>query len=171
MKGEIMSNKKKVNANRVAAYALSGVMLAGIIPYNVFASPDVTKKEIQSSITSDQGLGVSTKEAPTRVRSGETTDALSSATYYRKANWENKIKDKSRWPVGDNQRLVRVSTSDPLEMNDVNYDGAFIDANGRTVLRLIYIGKRQLLLLEFGTERCSTLETLTNTLTMTSPML
>ena len=40
-----MSNKKKVNANRVAAYALSGVMLAGIIPYNVFASPDVTKKK------------------------------------------------------------------------------------------------------------------------------
>lgn len=65
-------------------------------------------------------------------------DATSSATYYRKANWENKIKDKSRWPIGDNQRLVRVSTSDPLEMNDVNYDGAFIDANGRTVLRLIY---------------------------------
>ena len=65
-------------------------------------------------------------------------DAKTSATYYKKANWENRIKDKSRWPIGDNQRLVRVSTSDPLEMNDVNYDGAFIDANGRTVLRLIY---------------------------------
>ncbi|AVM67366.1 hypothetical protein C3V37_05770 [Peptostreptococcaceae bacterium oral taxon 929] len=65
-------------------------------------------------------------------------DALSSATYYRKANWENKIKDKSRWPIGENQRLVRVTTSEPLKMNDVNYDGAFIDANGRTVLRLIY---------------------------------
>ena len=65
-------------------------------------------------------------------------EATTSATYYKKANWENRIKDKSRWPIGDNQRLVRVSTSDPLEMNDVNYDGAFIDANGRTVLRLIY---------------------------------
>lgn len=29
-------------------------------------------------------------------------DATTSATYYKKANWENKIKDKSRWPVGDN---------------------------------------------------------------------
>ena len=70
-------------------------------------------------------------------------DATTSATYYNKANWENKIKDKSRWPIGDNQRLVRVSTSDPLEMNDVNYDGAFIDANGRTVLRLLYKEKAQ----------------------------
>ncbi len=130
-----MSNKKKVNANRVAAYALSGVMLAGIIPYNVFASPE---KAITAATTSTQGLGVSTEVTHTPVRAGETTDATSSATYYRKANWENKIKDKSRWPIGDNQRLVRVSTSDPLEMNDVNYDGAFIDANGRTVLRLIY---------------------------------
>ena len=65
-------------------------------------------------------------------------DATSSATYYKKANWENRIKDKSRWPIGDNQRLVRVSTSDPVEMNDIDYDGNFVDANGRTVLRLVY---------------------------------
>ena len=39
MKGEIMDNKrKKFNTNRVAAYALSGVMLASVIPYNVFAT-------------------------------------------------------------------------------------------------------------------------------------
>ena len=70
-------------------------------------------------------------------------DALSSATYYRKANWENKIKDKSRWPVGDKQRLVRVTTSDPVEMNDIDYDGNFVDANGRTVLRMVYKEKGQ----------------------------
>ena len=83
------------------------------------------------------------KDLAPKVGSGNPTDATTGATYYRKANWENKIKDKSRWPIGDNQRLVRVSTSDPLEMNDVNYDGAFIDANGRTVLRLIYREKAQ----------------------------
>ncbi|MFR4808528.1 MAG: hypothetical protein ACLT9Y_05805, partial [Peptostreptococcus anaerobius] len=69
---------------------------------------------------------------------GNQTDTLSSATYYRKANWEARIKDKSRWPVGDNQRLVRVTTSDPVEMNDIDYDGNFVDANGRTVLRMLY---------------------------------
>ena len=65
-------------------------------------------------------------------------DATTSATYYKKANWENRIKDKSRWPIGDNQRLVRVTTSDPIEMNDIDYDGNFVDANGRTVLRMVY---------------------------------
>ncbi|WP_053094088.1 Rib/alpha-like domain-containing protein, partial [Anaerococcus jeddahensis] len=87
----------------------------------------------------ENSLEVSPEEEKTGVTApNEGVDAISSATYYNKANWENKIKDKSRWPIGDKQRLVRVSTSDPLEMNDVNYDGAFIDANGRTVLRLIY---------------------------------
>ena len=137
-----MDNKKKAkakaNANRVAAYALSGVMLASMIPYNVFASPTDTQKAISMATTGEQKLDLSSAKAPTPVGNPAGADALSSATYYRKANWENKIKDKSRWPIGDNQRLVRVSTSDPLEMNDVNYDGAFIDANGRTVLRLIY---------------------------------
>lgn len=37
-----MDNKKKAkakaNANRVAAYALSGIMIASMIPYNVFAN-------------------------------------------------------------------------------------------------------------------------------------
>ena len=72
-----------------------------------------------------------------------TADATTSATYYKKANWENKIKDKSRWKVEDNQTLVRVGGSDPLEMNDIDYDGMFIDANGRYVIRLVYKEKSQ----------------------------
>ncbi|MBS5988793.1 YPDG domain-containing protein, partial [Anaerococcus hydrogenalis] len=55
-----------------------------------------------------------------------------------KENWDKTPQDKSRWAIGENQRLVRVSTSDPIEMNDVDYDGTFVDANGRTVIRLIY---------------------------------
>ncbi|KXA09600.1 Rib/alpha-like domain-containing protein, partial [Finegoldia magna] len=55
-----------------------------------------------------------------------------------KENWDKKPQDKSRWAVGEKQRLVRVSTSDPVEMNDVDYDGTFVDANGRTVIRLLY---------------------------------
>ncbi|WP_195236787.1 Rib/alpha-like domain-containing protein, partial [Peptostreptococcus anaerobius] len=94
---------------RVISLALATTMLVTIVPPRVFAQDTETK-----------------------------TDALSSATYYRKANWEARIKDKSRWPVGDNQRLVRVTTSDPVEMNDIDYDGNFVDANGRTVLRMLY---------------------------------
>ncbi|WP_311376849.1 InlB B-repeat-containing protein, partial [Anaerococcus lactolyticus] len=89
------------------------------------------------------GLEISDPVANDRVGSpnGEdrgAVDASSSATYYKKANWENKIKDKSRWKVEDNQRLVRVTTSEPVQMNDIDYDGNFVDANGRTVLRLVY---------------------------------
>ena len=132
MKGEKMDKKKKVNANRVAAYALSGVMLASVIPYNVFANAG----EVNNT------LGVSAEKQLTSQQAGDSSnaqvDATTSATYYKKANWENKIKDKSRWPVGGNQRLVRVTTSDPVEMTDIDYDGNFVDANGRTVLRLVY---------------------------------
>ena len=74
---------------------------------------------------------------------GQPADATTSATYYRKANWENRIKDKSRWKVEDSQKLVRVSGSDPVEMNDIDYDGIFIDANGRYVIRLVYKEKSQ----------------------------
>ena len=72
-------------------------------------------------------------------------DASSSATYYKKANWENKIKDKSRWKVEDAQNLVRVGGGDPLQMNDIDYDGMFIDGNGRYVIRLVYKEKSQAL--------------------------
>lgn len=111
-----------------------------------FIDQEIADKEKQgeeSSDDADQGLEFGDEVKPESVGAGEGIDATSSATYYTKPNWENKIKDKSRWKIGDNQRIVRVSTSDPLEMNDVNYDGAFIDANGRTVLRLIYREKAQ----------------------------
>ena len=111
-----------------------------------FIDQEIADKEKQgeeSSDDADQGLQFGDEVKPESVGAGEGIDATSSATYYTKPNWENKIKDKSRWKIGDNQRIVRVSTSDPLEMNDVNYDGAFIDANGRTVLRLIYREKAQ----------------------------
>ena len=73
----------------------------------------------------------------------DKVDGVSSATYYTKANWENKIKDKSRWKVEDSQNLVRVSGSDPVQMNDIDYDGMFIDGNGRYVIRLVYKEKTQ----------------------------
>ena len=86
------------------------------------------------------GLGLGEERVPNGVANPNPikVDGVSSATYYKKANWENKIKDKSRWKVEDDQRLVRVTTSDPVEMTDINYDGNFVDGNGRTVLRLTY---------------------------------
>ena len=94
------------------------------------------------------GLGISDPVVNDRVGSPssedrDAVDASSSATYYKKANWENKIKDKSRWKVEDDQTLVRVTTTDPVQMNDIDYDGMYINANGRYVIRLIYKEKTQ----------------------------
>ena len=83
------------------------------------------------------------KNLAPKVGSGKPADATTGATYYTKANWENRIKDKSRWKVEDSQTLVRVTTSDPIQMNDIDYDGMFIDANGRYVIRLVYKEKTQ----------------------------
>ena len=130
---------KKKDLRRPLAMAMAASMVLGSMPYHVMAAPPTglvekigNEKQNQKMATAMLGQN---REA--------TTDALSSATYYRKANWENKIKDKSRWKVGDNQRLVRVTTSDPVEMNDIDYDGNFVDANGRTVLRMVYKEKGQ----------------------------
>lgn len=74
-----MDKKKKVNVNRVAAYALSGVMLASVIPYNVFANAG----EVNNT------LGVSAKKQLTSQQAGDSSnaqvDATTSATYYKKS--------------------------------------------------------------------------------------
>lgn len=44
------NKKKKFNTNRVAAYALSGVMLASVIPYNVFATENQAREAASGAI-------------------------------------------------------------------------------------------------------------------------
>ena len=62
-----------------------------------------------------------------------------------KNNWdENLSMSDSYFPfnqevgITPKQRPVRVTTSDPINMWDVNYMGWFVDADGRTNLRLTY---------------------------------
>lgn len=110
-----MDNFKRNYLRRTLSLVLAVIMIITLVPLGVFA----------------QGTGT------------PTADATTSATYYKKANWENKIKDKSRWKVEDDQTLVRVGGGDPVQMNDIDYDGMFIDANGRYVIRLVYKEKSQ----------------------------
>lgn len=59
MKGEKMDKKKKFNTNRVAAYALSGVMLASVIPYNVFATEGQAQNALNNAAAaSGSDLGI-----------------------------------------------------------------------------------------------------------------
>ncbi|WP_311481431.1 InlB B-repeat-containing protein [uncultured Anaerococcus sp.] len=110
---------------------------------NEFDLDKFIEEKIKAKRENKEVLELGNEVNPESQTSGDTSaqgsiDATSSATYYNKANWENKIKDKSRWKVGDNQKLVRVTTSEPVQMNDIDYDGNFVDANGRTVLRMVY---------------------------------
>ena len=68
-----MDNFKRNYLRRTLSLVLAVIMIITLVPLGVFA----------------QGTGT------------PTADATTSATYYKKANWENKIKDKSRWKVED----------------------------------------------------------------------
>ncbi len=80
MKGEKMDKKKKFNTNRVAAYALSGVMLASVIPYNVFATEDQAQNALNNAAAaSEPGLEVSPSEAPSQVRDAAAPEDTSTS--------------------------------------------------------------------------------------------
>ncbi|MDU7114937.1 MAG: hypothetical protein E6315_04905, partial [Peptoniphilus harei] len=137
-----MDNKKKAkakaNANRVAAYALSGVMLASMIPYNVFANTSETQKAISMAATGEQKLESSTEKTPIPV--GNPAQELPK-NKSDKTNWTEALKaDERNWAVDldGGQKIVRVTTSDSTMTTDLNYDGTFIDADGRTNIRLVY---------------------------------
>ena len=132
-----MKNHKSYYLKRILSLALASSMTISMLPVNVFAN-DVGAK-VKQAVTSNANSAGTYRDANPVT----TPDATSSATYYKKANWENKIKDKSRWKVEDSQNLVRVGGSDPVQMNDIDYDGMFIDANGRYVIRLVYKEKSQ----------------------------
>lgn len=134
-----MDNKKKVkakaNANRVAAYALSGVMLASMIPYNVFANMTVTEK---ATIEAAEKLGVSSPKIDDAVRQAENPQNTDFTEDKAKENWDKDVQDKSRWAVGKDQKLVRIGAANAIRMSDIDYDGVFEDAEGNTVIRLVY---------------------------------
>lgn len=78
-----MDKKRKVNTNRVAAYALSGVMLASMIPYNVFANAEKTQIAINKvAAASETGLGMAPANEHNAVKDAappEDTDTASDA--------------------------------------------------------------------------------------------
>ena len=72
------NKKKKFNTNRVAAYALSGVMLASVIPYNVFANQEkaeeAAKQTIQLQNAQTTG-GIATIDAAAPEDTSTSSDA------------------------------------------------------------------------------------------------
>ena len=75
------NKKKKFNTNRVAAYALSGVMLASVIPYNVFANSEKAQDAINTvAEESGSGLGIAPAKGPVGVKdAAQPEDTTTSA--------------------------------------------------------------------------------------------
>ena len=75
-----MDNKKKFNTNRVAAYALSGVMLASVIPYNVFANPEQAQNALTTAAAaSGSDLGIAPGGIQTAVRNAAAPEDTSTS--------------------------------------------------------------------------------------------
>lgn len=116
---------KKTFATRAIAWALAFVMVFTMIPYGAFA----------------QGQ-------PTPAPTEETgVEAALPDNRKPKTNWDEEAGkgDERNWPVdiAGGQRLVRVRTTEPTQITDLNYDGTYTNADGRDAIKLLYKEKTQ----------------------------
>lgn len=122
-----MQSTKKTFATRAIAWVLAFVMVFTMIPYGAFA----------------QG------EEPAGPAPTEETGVEAALPNNRKpkTNWDEKAGngDERNWPVdiAGGQRLVRVRTTEPTQITDLNYDGTYTNADGRDVIKLLYKEKTQ----------------------------
>ena len=119
---------KKASIRKGISLSLAALTLAGpIVPYAVYANPT-------AAIEQNLAKAPEAKSAYPR----NIVDEI---------NWDNKgvtDADKDYWSLNQQlgiepaQKIVRVTKSDPIRIVDVNYQGYFVDAEGRTNLRLVY---------------------------------
>ena len=87
-------------------------------------------------------------EEPTPAPTKETrVEAALPENRKPKTNWDEEASkgDERNWPVdiAGGQRLVRVRTTEPTQITDLNYDGTYTNANGRDAIKLLYKEKTQ----------------------------
>ncbi len=57
----------------------------------------------------------------------------------KELNWEDKISSQDfYWPLASDQTLRRVTYTDPVNISSLDFNGYYINQEGRTVLRLVY---------------------------------
>lgn len=108
---------KKQRLKRYLALLLALVMLIGIVPTNIFA---------QDPTTPNQGSNLPSNRV-------------------QKVNWAKEYdKTSNIWKLNQAynldpaQQLAKVSAADPIDNYGLSYEGYFVNAEGRTVLRLVY---------------------------------
>ena len=119
-------NKKSKTFNKMSirkgiSLSLAALTLAGpIVPYAVYANPTAAVQDTM-------------KKSPAKAPAAYPTNTVNAN------NWnESEVKGDDYWPLGD-LKPVKVGESDPIDMTDINYQGYFVDAEGRTNLRLVYM--------------------------------
>ena len=105
---------KKQKSKQLMALFLSILMIVGILPLNIFAE---TYKEIENG-----------KEVE------KTTD-------WSEAGRKKDDEEKGSWALSPNNRLVQVSSSDPVKTPDINYEGTYTNTEGREVVRFTFSAK------------------------------
>lgn len=121
-----MQSFKRTYGTKALAWLLSLVMVLTMIPYGAFARG----------------------EEPTAGPTQETGAAAALPENRKpKTNWDEEAGkgDERNWPVdiAGGQRLVRVRTTEPTQITDLNYDGTYTNADGRDVIKLLYKEKTQ----------------------------
>lgn len=117
--------QKKNYLRKTFALVMAFLMIVTMMPVNVFA---------------ENGLEISPQETP---------QALGAANQFpnnikKKVDWDQKKDAATYWGLNQEygvepfQRIAKVGTSDPINMFDLDYEGYFVNAEGRTVLRLVY---------------------------------
>ena len=119
-------NKKSKTFNKMSirkgiSLSLAALTLAGpIVPYAVYANPTAAVQDTM-------------KKLPAKAPAAYPTNTVNAN------NWNaTETKGDDYWPLGD-LKPVKVGESDPIDMTDINYQGYFVDAEGRTNLRLVYM--------------------------------
>lgn len=117
--------QKKNYLRKTLALVMAFLMIVTMMPVNVFA---------------DSGFEMSPQETP---------QALKAANQFpnnikTKVDWDQKKDASTYWGLNQEyglapvQRIAKVGTDDPINVFDVDYEGYFVNAEGRTVLRLVY---------------------------------
>lgn len=142
-----MDNKKKFNTNRLAAYALSGVMLASVVPYNVFANTEALNNNLEISDVIKSGQQKAGQE-----KAGLTEDQKKKAGQSAN-NWEEVITSENDYwaipkvkagSVNEDGKEVKYwkgrnmggLTSVGYATTELNYLGNYTDEKGNDIIRL-----------------------------------
>lgn len=109
-----MQNAKKIYLRNILSIVTAFLMIVAMIPTNVFAE---TYKEMENGTEVER-----------------TTD-------WSEAGRKKDDEVKGSWALSSKNRLVQVSSAEPVKTPDINYVGTYTNTEGREVVRFTFSAK------------------------------